>query len=135
MGRNLDVSLQLFRKGTVILIPEVKFKDGVSKPKYAILLEDTDSLYKNGTITACLTTSRKFKTLKSWFVVTSAEIFGKPKEEMTTIDCLNRLALTAKQIEKCRFMSYLPEEIWDEVEEANLFAEFYLSEAKKLVAR
>lgn len=59
MGKNLDFSLQLFKKGTVILIPAVPFSSGVTKAKFAVLLENADVLYKRRTITACLKTSRK----------------------------------------------------------------------------
>jgi len=130
MGKSLDFSLQLFKKGTVIFIPAVPFSTGVTKAKFAILLENADVLYKRRTITACLTTSRKFRRFKSWFVVTSAEILGKRKSEQTTIDCLNRIHLSEAQVKKCKFIGYLPQEILEEVEEANEYAEFYLKKSQ-----
>ncbi len=69
MGKNIDLCVKLFKKGSVLLIPAVKFPGNVTKAKYAILLEDADALYKRGRITACLTTSRKFSRLKSWHSV------------------------------------------------------------------
>ena len=131
MGGNLDLSVQLFKKGAIIFIPSVSFKTGVTKPKYAVLLEDANILYKKETITACLTTSRKFKRLKSWFVITSAEILGKSKNEQTTIDCLNRISLRANQIKKCVFINHLSDDLMEALEEAHKYAEFYLGTANK----
>lgn len=131
MPKNLDLAIQLFRKGSIILIPDVHFPGGVVKAKFGILLEDAASLYKTGTITICLTTSRKFKKLMSWMVETSAQCLGKDSHEKTTIDCLNRLQLTEKQLRKAKFIGYLDSRIWEEVEEANIFAEAYLA-LKKL---
>ena len=130
MGKNVDLTVQLFKKGTVVLIPSVKFPDGVTKPKYAILLENADALYKRGYIIACFTTSRKMNRLYSWHVKTTGKILGQSKNEQTTIDCINRIALRERQLKKCKFIGYLPTEIWEEVKEANKFADIYLSMTK-----
>ena len=45
MGKNLDLSLQLYKKGSILLIPAVEFPGGQVKAKYAILLEDGSVLY------------------------------------------------------------------------------------------
>ncbi len=127
MGKNTDITVQFFKRGTVILMPAVKFPGGTTKTKYAVLLEDGGALYKRGRITACLTTSRKFKRIKSWFVIAPASILGKAKSgETTTIDCLNRISLTEQQTKKCKFIGYLPDDIWEEVDEANQFATSYM---------
>jgi hypothetical protein len=130
MGKNLDLSLQLYKKGTVLLIPAVTFPGGTTKPKYAILLEDADVLYKRGHIIACFTTSKKFDRFYSWHVVTSAKIIGKSEKEVTTIDCINRIALKERHIKKCKFLGYLPKEVLEEVEEANKLGEMYIKAAK-----
>lgn len=130
MGKNLDLSIQLYKKGSVLLIPAVTFPDGKTKAKYAILLEDASLLYKRGYIVACFTTSKKFDRFYSWHIVTSAEIIGRPKNETTTIDCVNRIALKEDQIEKCKFLGYLPEDILAEFDEANKLGEMYIEAAK-----
>ena len=124
MPKNLDLAIQLFRKGSIILIPDVHFPGGVVKAKFGVLLDDASLLYESGAIKVCLTTSRRFKKLMSWMVETSAECFGKESHEKTTIDCLNRLELTEKQLRRSKFIGYLDPKIWEEVEEANIFHAF-----------
>lgn len=130
MGNNLNLSIQLYKKGSVLFIPAVTFPDGETKPKYAILLEDASIIYKRGYTVACFTTSREFDRFYSWHVVTSAEIIGKPKSETTTIDCVNRIALKETQIKKCKFLGYLSADILTELEEANKLGEMYIDAAK-----
>lgn len=125
MGKNLDISLQLFKKGTVILIPQVKFDNGVTKAKYAILLEDAEGIWRNGRVLACLTTSKKFRRTKSWFSIQPATILGK-KEGTTTVDTLNRISLSGDQVKKCKFIGYLTEGQLEDVMEAKAFADMWL---------
>ena len=130
MGKNVDLSVQLYKKGTVLLVPSVSFPGGTTKAKYAILLEDADILYVRGSVIACFTTSKKLDKQYRWQVLTSAQILGLPAEETTTIDCINRIALKERQIKKCKFIGYLPKDILDELNEANVFAEMYIGMAK-----
>lgn len=125
MGKNLDISFQLFKKGTVVLVPQVKFDNGITKAKYAVLLEDAESIWKNGRILACLTTSRKFRRIKSWFSIQPASILGK-KEGTTTIDTLNRISLSEDQVKKCKFIGYLSDAQFEDVMEAKAFADMWL---------
>lgn len=127
--RNLDIAVQLIRKGSVLLIPALKFNTtGEAKPKYCVALEDGDSFWKKGRcILACLTTSRAPVRLKSWQVpvASSYKILGDSQSKTTYIDCRNRIYLKEEQIKKCKHIGYLPDEILVIVDNAKKIADLY----------
>ena len=124
MAKNLDIVGQLFRQGTVLLIPKVEFDTGVSKPKYVVLLEDISALFKRGRILGCMTTSKKFSRKKSWFSVQSATILGL-KSGNTTIDTNNRILLDEGQIKKCKYVGQLDDSQLSDVLEAKFFSDIW----------
>lgn len=126
--RNLAIATQLIKKGSVLLIPAVKFDNSVTKAKYCVSLEDGDAFWKKGRcILACFTTSRVPKSLKPWQVPVSPKykILGDSQTETTYIDCMNRIYLEEAQIKKCKFISQLPDEVFVLVMNASKIAEAY----------
>lgn len=128
--RNLDIATKLIRKGSVLLIPDVRFSGGVIKSKYCVALEDGDAFWRKGRcILACFTTSRVPIKLRPWQVpvAPSYKILGESQTDTTYIDCRNRVFLIEQQIKRCKFVGQLPDEVWVLVSNAKEIADIYES--------
>lgn len=126
--RNLEIAVQLIRKGSVLWIPSVTFNTGTTKAKYCVALGDGDSFWKRGRcILACFTTSKIPLELKPWQVPVagSYKILGEHQEGTTYIDCRNRIFLKEEQIKRCKHISYLPDKVLVLVDNAKKIADLY----------
>ena len=126
--RNLAIATSVIKKGTVLLVPDVKFPGGVVKSKYCVALEDGNCFWKRGgCLLACFTTSKPPSKLKSWQVPVAPmyKILGEDQSKTTYIDCRNRVFLRKEQIEKCHYISQLPDDILVMVENANNIADLH----------
>ncbi len=112
----------LYKRGSVLCIPDFKFTTGEVRRKYCILMEDFEKERKT-VIIILTTTNLKYKN-KKWtvFIPTSpSEEF--PKED-TLIDCNNWFALPKDKIleKKCKFVCSLKKETIDKINKSLEFA-------------
>ncbi|PIP17822.1 MAG: hypothetical protein COX43_02185 [Parcubacteria group bacterium CG23_combo_of_CG06-09_8_20_14_all_35_9] len=108
----------LYKRGSVLHIPDFKFPTGPPRGKYCILMEDFTE-EKDTAIIILTTTNLKYKDKKWSVLVPKSATKGFPAEDVL-IDCNNWHKLPKDRIlqKKCRFVSYLKEEIINKINKA-----------------
>jgi len=122
MSQRGILAYKLFKRGSLIHIPDFRFKENEIKGKYALLMEDCDT--EMDTVVVILGTSdTNFKNKKWTVFIKKGTVKNLPQKD-GVFDCNNWHELPKRLIlqKKCRFICYLDKHVMAKIDKALEYA-------------